>query len=104
KRATKLTTGYWQLSLDSQPRHPPSRAVYLVADVERDQQRGHGFHDARVLQLAAIDGAHSGNFRRQLRRNLPRAIVVAAYDDVAIHRLVALQHRCRKAVKRPGDG
>ena len=48
----------------------------FVANVQSDQQRGDVFDDTSIFQLAAIDGAYPRNFRRQIRRRLPRAIVV----------------------------
>ena len=42
-----------------------------------------------------------GNLHRQLRRDLPRAIVVAAHDHVAIDIVIAVQHGRRQASETP---
>src|SRR5271165_868325 len=81
--------GRLPLPLDSQSCHSPSRPMHLIPDVECDQQCGHRLYDAGILQLAAIDGAHPGNLDREIRRDLPGAIVVAAYNDVAIDLAIA---------------
>src|SRR5271165_4282449 len=93
-----------RLTSDSESRYSPSGAVHLVANIEGDEQRGHGLDDARILQLAAINGAHAWNLGGQFGRDLPGTVVVAAHDDIAIHWLIALQHRCRKAVESTGYG
>src|SRR5271170_2072771 len=79
--------------------------MHFVPDVEGDEQCGHGLDDAGVLQLAAVDGAHTGNLHRQLGSNLASIVVVAADDDVAIDVLIAVQHRGGKTVEggRYGD-
>ena len=74
--------------------------MYLVPDVEGDQQCSDGFDDASVLQLPAVDGANTGNLHRKIGSDLSSAIVVATDDDVAIHIVIAIQQRVGEAVKR----
>ena len=65
--------------------------MHFVADVEGNKQRGHGFDDAGVLQLAAVDGAYAGDLHGEFRRDLSGVVVVAAHDDVAVHVVIAVE-------------
>src|SRR6266446_10938364 len=65
--------------------------VALGADVEADEQRGDLLYDAGVFELAAIDGAHAGNFTSERADALRGRFVIAADDYVAIHWAVVVQ-------------
>src|SRR5271157_2595287 len=84
-----------------QPRDPYS-TMSFVPDVEPDQQRGDLLDKARVLKLAAIDRSHARDLCREFHRDLRGVRIVAAYDHVAIHVIiaVAVEHFRRKALER----
>src|ERR1035438_10139145 len=55
-----------------------------VADIHADEQGGDLFDDACVFKLAAVDGAHPGDFGRQFAGELHGIGVVTAHHDVAV--------------------
>src|SRR5438874_12632718 len=66
-------------------------AVALMADVQSDEQRGNPPENARVFQLAAINGTHAGNLRSKHTHGLSGVRVIAANDHIALHRTIATQ-------------
>src|ERR1700674_1181806 len=81
----------------------PYSAVPFVPDVETDQQRRDLLDNARVLKLATINRSHARDLRREFHRNLRGIGIIAAYDDVAIHIFIAVEHVRRNVVERRRD-
>ena len=65
--------------------------VAFVADVHADEQRGDLLDDAGVFEWTAIDGADAGNLCCQFAGELRGVGIVAADDDVAVERSVAVE-------------
>src|ERR1700684_3618955 len=63
----------------------------LVADVQADEQRGNLLDDARVFQLAAINGANARNLGGKFARELRRVGIVAADNHIAIEWRVSVE-------------
>src|SRR5262249_7740037 len=59
--------------------------VRFVVHVDGDKQCRQMLQDACVLQLAAMNRAHSGDLACQFARDLKGPGIVAAHDHVAIH-------------------
>src|SRR6266704_5963431 len=66
-------------------------AVALMADVQSDEQRGNLLENARVFQLAAINGTHAGNLRSKHTHGLSRIRIIAANDHIAFYGAIAIQ-------------
>src|SRR3984957_19376111 len=74
----------------------------LVSDVQTDEQSRDLFEEAGVFQFAAVDGTNSGNFASEGACELTGASVIAAHDDVAFNRFVAIEKFRRQIVKSGG--
>src|SRR5438477_1796789 len=66
-------------------------AVALVTNVQANQQRGNLFENARVFELATVDGTYAGNFCGQPAHGLDRLSMVAADDHIAFYWSIAIQ-------------
>src|SRR5437868_2973971 len=77
--------------------------VHLVTHVDTDEQCSQAFDDARIFQLAAIDGAGAGNLVCQVSGYFQGPLVVAANDDIAVNRRVRVQQVGPNIVKRRCD-
>src|ERR1700688_1457533 len=62
-----------------QPRDPQARVTF-VADVQPDEHGCNLLYDAGILQLAAVQRAHSGNFACEFANALSGFLVIAAND------------------------
>ncbi len=62
------------------------------SNVEPNQQGGDLLQDARIFQLAAVDGAHAGDFRGQRSHRLQGGRVITADDHVAVDDRITIQH------------
>src|SRR5712692_7423392 len=91
-----------ELSLQGESGESNPGAVNFVAHIQSDQQRRQRFHDARILQLPAIQCPRSGNLTDQFECHLLGLLIVAANQNVAIDRFIAGEQRSAKILKRCG--
>jgi hypothetical protein len=75
-----------------------------VPDVEADQQSCNLFHDARVFQFAAVDGADAGNLGGQIAHDLDGSGIVAANNHIAVDWTIDIEQFGSCVVKGGYDG
>jgi hypothetical protein len=71
----------------------------LVADVQADEHGGYLFDNTSIFELATINGAHARDLGSQSANQSRGVVVVAAYDDIAIQRVIAVQQFGGEVVK-----